>query len=306
MQSLHARRTSLYLSAAAVIAVATLIALPGGRNLALRFLDSLRMDRPQQVNVNLSEFVGPNANQSLQQMVTQMVSDQVVTTKSEPTQAAATAATASQIAGFPVKLLSARSDAPTIVILGARAFNVAVDRNRLQAIFDEAGRRDLVVPQSVKGNTVAVRIPRTAVLRYGTCPGRSSAAANVATPPPVTTHYDNCVILREGPSPQIDAPSTINLPQLTEIALELVGMTPDQAHQFLAHVNWQSMLGVSFPRFMRSYQSVTVDGVPGTLLTLGGRHSPDYALFWVKDGIVYSLQGFGDSSQAAKLAASLT
>ncbi len=297
---------TLYISLAVVSVLTIWFAVPVSRRLTSRFVSSLRMDKPQPVNMNLSEFVGPNANHNLQQMVTQMISDQVVTTASEPPQTASSAAAASQIAGFPVKVLKGRSDTPSIAVLGSHSFKLTVDRQRLQAIFDEAGRHDLEVPPSVNGAVVNVRIPRAVVLHYGTCPGRSSVAANVATPPPDTTHYDNCVILREGPSPDINAPANINLSQLSEIALELAGMTPSQAHRFLNQVNWRSLLGASFPRFMRSYQSVSVGGVPGTLLTLGGRRGPDYALFWAKDGIVYTLRGFGASDNATKLASSLS
>jgi hypothetical protein len=300
-------RKTLYISLGVIaVVLVAWFATPGGRSLADGFLGSLRIDKPQPVNVNLSEFVGPNANHSLQQMVTQMISNQVVTTHSESPQSAASVEAASAAAGFSVKLLKERSDSPRITVLGAHAYNLTVDRSRLQAIFDEAGRHDLVVPQSVNGAKVTISIPHAVILTYGDCPGESSAGANVATPAPTTTQYDSCLILREGLSPDIDAPADIDLSKLTEIALELAGMTPGQARHFLATVDWRSMLGVSFPRFMRSYQAVTVDGVPGTLLTLGGRQGPDYALFWVKDGIVYSLRGFGNSSSATKLASSLT
>jgi len=298
-------RQPLWIAVIAVAAIGAWFALPAGRQLTMRFLGSLRMDKPQTVNVNLSEFVGPNASQSLQHMVTQMISDKVVTTVSEKPQDEVNPAAASQAAGFPVKLLAARKDTPALTVGGQHAYKLTVDRARLQAIFNEAGRKDLTVPSSVDGAEVAVNIPRSVVVRYGTCPGRSSAAANVATPPPPTTRYDDCLILREGPSPVINVPPTIDLPQLTEIGLELAGMSPDQAHAFLKSVDWKSMLGVSFPRFMRSYQAVKVNGVPGTLLSLAGRRGPNYALFWAKDGIVYALTGFGDSSDAIKLAESV-
>ena len=304
---MQSSRKPLYISFVVLVVVAVaLMVAPGGRRLTSRFLGALRIDKPQSVNVNLSEFVGPSANHSLQQMVTQMISDQVVTTQNESPESAQSVAAASAAAGFSVKLLNGRSDPPRITVLGAHAYTLTVDRDRLQAIFDEAGRHDLVVPQSVNGAKVAIRIPHAVMLTYGTCPGESSAGANIATPAPATTQYDDCLILREGPSPDINAPADIDLAKLSEIALELAGMTPAQAQRFLAAVDWRSMLGVSFPRFMRSYQAVTVDGVPGTLLTLGGRQGPDYALFWVKDGIVYSLRGFGDASSATKMASSLT
>ena len=305
MQAQSSVQKPLLFGLAAVAVVAIWFAIPAGRQLTGSFLDSLRMDKPQAVNVNLNQFVGPDANQSLQQMVTQMISSNVVTTLQEPAQHVTSGAEASNDAGFHVELLKARSDAPVITVSGAHAYTMTVDRGRLQAILDEAGRKDLVVPASVNGAAVAVKIPRAVSARYGTCPGATSAAANIATPTPTTTHFDNCVLLREGPSPQIDAPQKIDLSNLSEIGLELAGMNPGQAREFLSHVNWKSLLGVSFPRFMRSYQTVNVQGVPGTLLTLGARQGPDYALIWAKDGIVYSLRGYGSSDEATRLAQSL-
>lgn len=298
-------RQSMWIALFAM-AVAIWFATPAGRRLSLGFLNSLRMDKPQTVNINLAEFSGPNANQNLQHMVTQMISDKVVTKQEENPQDAPTAAAASQLAGFPVRLLTARTDAPTLVVDGTEAYDATVDRARLQAILQEAGRQDLAVPPAVDGAAVSFRIPRTVIARYGTCPRPTSAAANVATPPPSTMAYGDCLILRQGPSPEINVPSNLDLSQVSQIGLELAGMTPDQAHQFLQNVNWKAMLGVSFPRYMRSYQSVTVNGVPGTMLTLSGRQGPSYSLFWAKGGIVYSLTGYGDSNDAVKLADSIS
>ncbi len=295
----------LLVSSVAIVAVAVWFATPFGRHITNGFLDSLRIDKPQTVNVNLAAFGGPNANQGLQQMVTQMIADNVTTTVNQSPQNETTATDASRVAGFPVEVMKARSDEPEITVDGEHAYTMTVDRARLQAILDEAGRKDLVVPSSVNGAPVTVRVPRAVVVRYGTCPGPTSAAANVATPTPSTTHYDNCVILREGPPLQINAPQNIDLSQLSEIGLELAGMTPDQAHQFLSQVDWKSLLGVSFPRFMRSYQTVQVHDVPATLLMLSGRQGPDYALFWKKNGIVYSLRGYGSPDDATRLAQSL-
>lgn len=305
-QSASARGPKLLIAACCAVIVVLIIALPAGRNLLGRFLGSLRMDKPQTVNVDLSAFVGPNSNQTLQQMVTQMISDKVVTTVSEDSQQAATGAAASQIAGFEVHLAADRKDAPRLAVAGTHAFHASVDRSRLQAILDEAGRRDLALPKSIDGAEVSVRIPRSIIARYGNCPIPSSAAANVATPPPqIAGQYSDCVILREGPSPAINVPTNLDMVQLSEIGLQLAGMSTDQAHTFVQNVDWKSMLGLSFPRSMRSYQTVKVNGAPGTLLNLGARRGPTYDLFWAKDGMVYSITGFGDSGEAVKLAESV-
>ena len=41
------------------------------------------------------------------------------------------------------------------------------------------------------------------------------------------------------------------------------------------------------------------------MLSMGGRRGPGYTLIWVKNGIAYSLTGFGESNQAVALADSL-
>lgn len=275
------------------------------RHLAERFFGSLREQKVQAVNVDLSNLVGPNANPALHQMITQMVSDKVKVTVNEKPQRVADAAAASQLAGFHVELLGARKDAPDLVVSGQHAFDLTVDRARLQEILKEAGRSDLTVPPSIDGATVAVTIPRAVMARYGECPGRPSATANVATPPPNTLQYDSCVRLREGRSPEVSVPHGFDFEKLAEIALEVAGMTPAQARQFLETVNWKETLGASIPRFMRSYEAVKVNGVQGTLLNMAWRRGPTYTLIWAKNGVVYSLTGYGDSGNAVTLANSL-
>ncbi len=279
--------------------------LPGGRRLASRFFRSLRVQKVQTVNVNLSNFVGPDANRTLQQMVSQMISDKVTVTKSKPGASAANREQAAQLVGFRVQLLGARKDEPILTVSGEHAFTLTVDRARLEAIFQEAGRPDLKLPASTDGATVAVDIPRMIHARYGDCPGRPSATANVATPPPHSTEYSDCVMLTEGPSPEVNVPSGLDLGNLAEIGLEVAGMTTSQAKQFLQNVNWRATLGVPIPRFLRSYETVKVDGVEGTLLNMAGWRGPTYTLIWAKGGMVYSLVGFGDSSGAVGLANSL-
>ena len=278
---------------------------PPTRRLTERFFGSLREQKVQAVNVDLSTLVGPNANPALHDMITQMISDKVKVTVNEKIQPAADASAAAQLAGFHVQLLGARKDAPELAVTGEHAFDLTVDRARLQEILKEAGHSELTLPHSIDGATVAVTIPRAVMARYGECPGPPSATANVATPPPNSLQYVNCVRLREGPSPQVNVPQGLDFEKLAEIALQVAGMTPSQAQQFLQTVNWKQTLGVSIPRFMRSYEAVQVNGVQGTLLNMAGRRGPTYTLVWAKNGMVYSLTGYGDSSNAVTLADSL-
>lgn len=299
------RKSTYWLIGVIALIVITWSAVPATRHLTQRFFGSLRVKKVQAVNVDLSNFVGPGADATLQNMVSQMISDKVTVTQTEKAQQASDAAAASRLAGFHAELLGGREDQPELLVTGAHAFTLTVDRPRLQAILREAGRADLQVPQSADGATVEVSIPRELRARYGTCPGRRSATANVATPTPHTMQYTDCVLLSEGPSPVVSVPSGLDLQRLAEIGLELAGMTQQQAQQFLNHVNWKSTLGMPIPRYMRSYETVKVDGVQGTLLNMAGRRGPTYALLWAKSGKVYSLIGYGDSGNAVSMANSL-
>ena len=292
-----------------VLVAAGSLSIPALRNVALKSLQSLRMQKVQAVNADFSPYVDANANPTLHQMVTQMISDKVQVEVNEEDHPVTDMAGARQLAGFDVLLLSARKDPPKMVVGGSHKIDVVVDRSRLQAIATEAGHPDLVLPQSLDGATVGVQVPRSVQLQYGNCPTAANAsqvvADNITGPTPTTTQYSDCVRLREGPTPIVNMPSSLDVGGLAQIGLETAGMTPAQASDFLHTVDWKAVLTLSVPRSLRSYQTVKVDGTDGTLLSMAGRRGPGYALIWTKNGIVYSLTGFGDSSQAVGLADSL-
>jgi hypothetical protein len=285
------------------------LAIPAVRSAALKSLESLRIQKVQAVNVNFSPFVDASANPSLHQMVTQMISDKVQVEVNEDDRPVPDVAAARQMAGFDVLLLGARKDAPKLVVGGAHKVDMIVDRSRLQAIATEAGHPELVLPATLDGANVGVEIPRSVHAQYGTCPGPASAssaiASNITGPTPATTQYSDCLRLREGPNPVVNAPASLQVGELAQIGLETAGMTSAQASDFLHTIDWKATLTLTVPRFLRSYETVKVNGTPGTLLTMAGRRGPGYALVWMKNGIAYSLTGFGDSSQAAELADSL-
>ena len=302
-------KRSVWLILVVVVVVAGGLSIPAVRNVAVKSLHSLRMQKVQAVNADFSPYVDANANPTLHQMVTQMISDKVQVEVNEEDHPVTDVAGAKQLAGFNVLLLSARKDTPNIVVGGSHKIDVTVDRARLQAIATEAGHADLVLPQSLDGATVGVQVPRSVQLQYGTCPTAATAnqvvADNITGPTPTTTQYSDCVRLREGPTPVVNMPSSLDVGGLAQIGLETAGMTPAQASDFLHTVDWKAVLTLSVPRSLRSYQTVKVDGTDGTLLSMAGRRGPGYALIWTKNGLVYSLTGFGDSSQAVALADSL-
>jgi hypothetical protein len=304
---------------AAAIAAAILLmslAFPSARSFAQRLLSTLRIEKVQTVALDLSSLDGMPSNGKVQEAISQMISDNVVVTTNEKPLPASTKQDAASLAGFPVRLPAARTDAPQFHVEGAHAFHMTVDRARLQDILDQAGRTDLILPASLDGASVSVQIPRSVETAYGNCPqhqhstGSSSSSSQSQQPAPTPAIPSNCVFFMQAPSPLVNVPSDLNLQQLAETALQFVGMSPTQARQFCQTVDWRSTLVLPIPPSVRSYETVTVDGVQGTLMNTSNRRGPGgsgtgYALVWVKNGIIYALFGSGDSSAAVQLANSL-
>jgi len=293
------KRRPVWVAGIVTLLLAVFLTFPAARGLAQRLLETLRVEKVQPVSLDTSLLEG---NRTVQQMIEKMVSDKVVVTMDEKEQPVGNVADANQLAGFKVLLLNGRTDSPQLTIEGQHAINMTVDRARLQDIFNQAGRPDLVLPPSVDGAMVAVQVPRAVRAQYGSCPQRNGAAEKDSRE---ARDFNNCVVLLQGPSPIVSVPSDLNIEQLAEIGLQLAGMSSSQAKEFCHTINWKSTLVLPLPRYVQSYDVVDVNGVQGTLINHPGNRGPRYALIWVKNGMVYSLIGFGDSGEAVALADSL-
>src|SRR5579871_1783377 len=86
-----------------VVVIAVGLGIPATRNLALKSLQSLRMQKVQAVNADFSPYVDPNSNPTLHQMVTQMISDKVQVETDEEDHPVSDLASAKQMAGFDVQ-----------------------------------------------------------------------------------------------------------------------------------------------------------------------------------------------------------
>lgn len=284
--------------AAAIILCALMF--PSGRSLAQRFLATLRIEKVQPVALDFSALDG---NRPLGEMLSKMLSEKMVVTADEKPRQVDSGKNASELAGFPVKLFGARTDAPKFTVEGNHAFHLTVDRERLQDVVDQAGRPDLLVPATIDGATVSVNVPRAITLEYGECHGRGDTMENGVAAEAKTVN--NCVALIEAPVPQVDVPADLNIQQLAEIGFQLTRMSPTQARELAQAIDWKSTLVLPIPRMSGTYTPMQVAGVQGTLINTAGRRDPHYVLIWVKNGIIYGLIGHGDSSEAVALANTL-
>jgi len=302
--------------ASAALVIALILAFPSTRAMAGELLNLFRVQRVTVVQVDftgleqLDDEAGPD--------ISQLISDSV-TVNDEPGDpvSAATVEEASQIAGFNVR--APQDMTPTrISVMDGASFSLTIDRDKAQALLDEAGRGDLVLPKEVDGADVSVTIPSSVSIAYGTCPEPSTdseTAREIERESETTASreelYSDCIIFAQIPSPEVSAPASLDLAKLAQIGFEFTGMSPEEAAEFTSTVDWTSTLVVPIPRNATSQQQVTVDGVTGALIERtieDGDDAPRFALFWVKDGIIYTIGGLGgqaDAQTALEIANSL-
>lgn len=300
-----ARLRPAWAAAAALGLLVACFSIAPARSWAQRLLAMLRVQKIAVVPIDTQAFEGLQGGSSSGKMIGQFFSDNIVVTMHpDQPQGAADATQASQLAGFQVRLVGNRPDAPKVVVMGEQGFQMTLNRDRLQAILDEFGRSDLQLPSSIDGALLAVHIPKAVAAIYGKCPEHRG---NDPADAPKVADLAGCVTLVEVPSPTVSVPPEINIQQLATLALEAAGMSAQDAQAFCQTVDWTSTLVLPIPRDAGSYETTSVDGVQGTLITLRGwgRGMSGYSLLWVKNGIIYSLTGYGSADQAVPLADSL-
>lgn len=291
---------------AVVVLVAALLFTSPGQALGGRFLKSLRMPAPDHVSVTIPSFGGGSRGHDVMGLVGGMLAATPTDTAVEPDRTVADLAAAGRLAGFTPVALGARHDKPAVTVTGSRRFSVAVDRDRLRTIYHEAAAPTGDVPPAVNGARVAMSVPRGIRLAYGHCPlPANTLQAQIQGPPPLPSGVADCVILTEQPRATAQLPIGLAVRPLVGIALQLSGMSPNEATAFRNVFEPHAVLSMILPRFTRSSDSATVGGTRAVLLNTGGRRAPDWVLVWVAHDMVLSLSGYGSPTDAVPLARSV-
>lgn len=302
--------------AAAALAIAVLVGVGPVRLLAQRVLAMLRVQKIAVVSIDPTTLMsGSDPDSHPYKLIDQFFADNVVVTidPGNP-EVVPTVAKAAQLAGYPIRTIGSLGAPQRLEVNGETAFQMTVDRNRVETLLEEIGRSDIQIPESANGALVAVHIPKIVFSMYGDCPvrhrsnvsSRGEGLAERKAERMADTNDTNCTYLVQAPSPTVSVPPQLNISEIAEAALQLAGMSPGEAHSFCQTVDWSSTLVVPVPRNSSSYENVSVDGVEGTLITETLPQGNRYSLLWIKNGVIHSLMGHGSSSDALTLAASLT
>jgi hypothetical protein len=293
----------LRIGLALVLILVVALSIPATRALADQLLALFRVQQVVVIPVDTTGLQQLTGNSTLGKQIGQLISGSLTSEQKPGDPVAATdASQASQLAGFSVRL--PQGSTPTrISVENKAAFSFKVDRAKAQALLNEAGRPDLVLPASIDSANVSVTIPASVSASYGTCPEPGAEDTGVSMNGSAGRKYPDCIILVQLPSPTVSAPADVNIAELAQIGLEFTGMTYDQAVAFTQTVDWTSSLVIPIPRNAATYEQVPVDGVTGTLIERPADDAPQYLLMWVKNGTVYAIGGLGTNSQQALLMA---
>jgi len=304
IQKLFSKRLRFLWASVMVIAIlAVALAFPSVRVIANNFLGLFRVERITVVPVDENQLA--NRLGSSQQMEN-LFSDTVSYQGGGEIQKVQGREEASALANLTVRLPSALPEPAQLLVQPGGSISMVVDVRQLRAILKEVDLDNVDIPESVDGETVSVDVPNLVIGLYGDCHDPTSDQPNV-DPDGAPVSYDpNCKEFVQIQSPTVNAPPDLNINQLGQALLQVLGMSPEEAAQFAASVDWTTTLILPVPSANTTYQDVTVDGVPGTLIVQGNLNDPyHYMLVWVKNGVIYGLSGSDDPQAALELANSL-
>lgn len=223
-------------------------------------------------------------------------------------QVASSVEEASRLAGIPVRTPPGMNGTQQLVVTAPAQISFTVKLALAQAVLDEIGRGDIRLPEEIDGAEVTVDLPAMVSASYGDCAAGGSGSYPEGFDPdnPALTKTPACTTLVQMRSPQVNAPEGLDLGQLGQAYLQLLGMAPDEAAQFSQNIDWATTLVVPIPVYEASYRQVTVDGAQGTLiLSDQGDYGAQYMLIWIKGGMVYVLTGPGGADTAVRLGNSI-
>jgi hypothetical protein len=292
----------VWITAAIVAILALAFAFPGVRAVANNFLGSFRVQQFIVVQFNPEDVQNTLGSSShFEHMLSEDVN---IEDKGEPFEVA-DETEASAMAGIPIRLPTLAPQNQQIMVFPGANISFDIDLTRVGMLLNEIGQGDLELPPELDGAQVSIELPTAVIAGYGECQLNPNTGKTMSTDPdnpsPIASE---CTTLHQMVSPTISAPPELDVAQIGESFLQLIGMSPEEAALFSKTVDWTTTLLIPIPRHSTTYQEVFIDGVNGTLI-LQKDYKPKYMLLWVKDDIVYALTGPGDRSTALEIAGSL-
>lgn len=274
LSTLTARWRPALIALSVVAVIAILFSFAPVRQAAADFLGLFRVRKFAVVPVDpgrLEQLAG------LEDLVLQALGEPVMLREPGRPEQVEDAAAAAALAGFSVRAPAyLPADA---VLLGwsvesGPAVRVDVDRDRAQELLEGAGIADINLPDA---ETLAV-------------------TADIA--PIVSQVYrvgEGTMALLQSPSPEVTLPGGLDMTQMGEALLRMLGTPEAEARRLAQEIDWTGTLIIPLPTNLAQFREVAVDGTTGLLLEYTGQAEtgePEQIVLWERDGIVYVVGGY--------------
>lgn len=295
VQKRTARQTLLrwspaLLAASVIVAAVLVLSFPPAQALAQDFLNLFRVKKFAAISVDPARASQlENINLDMEKLFAENV--QVVKEPGKPVKMAS-AQEAGKRAGFNVAVPSALPENAKLeaYVEGEGSMILTLDTEKAQSILDTLGINDVQIPQQLNGAKITVNKPAAVMLKY--------------------TLKEGVVALMQSRSPEVDLPPGVNLAQMGEIGLRVLGLNKQEAHDFAQKVDWSSTFLIPIPADAAQVRQVDINGAEGLMVTSNGTMkngkgpyaNGETVILWAKNGMVYAMHanvGYGDLLELA-------
>lgn len=284
------------LGIAAVLAIGALFLSPTAQTLANDVLSIFRVKRFVAVSFD--------PNQPMQHLLDLTQFGTFSDMPRPAQQTVSSAAEASRLAGFDVKLPQDPSlGEPTQIIVqqGAEA-TFTFDVARARAYLASRGETSFTIPDHFDGTKLTISVPPMVTALYGGgigTTGRDAAsAANLSA-----TGRANSTVVIQGQSPSVKVEGRATLEELRNLLLSMPGLPPETVAQIRAIDDWTNTLPVPVPQGIGITQEIQVNGAPG--LALADNTGAGGTVLWTRDNLVYAVAGVRTADELMRIASSI-
>lgn len=287
-----ARYSPALIAAAILVAAVLILSLPPTRALAQDFLNLFRVQRFATITIDPQRMeelknLDFDAEKLLAGNNAKVVEPKKPIKVESPQEA-------SERAGFTVAVPATVPNGATLQVMvqDAGSAEFTADTAQLNELLSLVGVTDLRVPEQLNGAQIKVTKPASVILNYKSNEGKFS--------------------VMQSPSPQVELPAGVEMRQLGEIALRVLGLEAAEARDFAAKVDWNTTFLIPIPADAGEVRQVEVNGAEGLMMVSNGSsqnlRSPrngDAVILWAKDGMVYGLSGNGNALDLLEIANSV-
>jgi hypothetical protein len=266
---------ALAASLAVIVVLLGLLALPPVRALADQMLQVFRVQEVVFVPIS-DERIAELENLDFDEATLFVGEPEMTQEMGEPTTVESPDAAAA-VVGYPIATPAYVPDSVTlaeVLVSEPGTVSAQINAEAAQQLLDLLNITDVTIPPELGEQPITVDIPATAVLHY--------------------EGDERSIVLAQGNSPDVTLPENVDLQQLGQALLRLLGMEQQQAATLSQQIDWSSTLVVPMREDIETLQQVDINGANG-LLVWGQRseEGTHWQLYWQQGEQFYVLHGTG-------------